>query len=191
MWVFTLWDQGIPHVQWGIVAAASFIAACTDLSSRRIPNWLTFPLLFGGLVYAGVQAGFAGFLDGLAACIVIALPFVLLFIFAQGGAGDAKLMAAIGAWLGLINGLVTLAAVAFAGIVLALGYAMVKRRGGEVASNVAGMAQGLLLAGMTRGKLCGSIAIGTNSQSRLRMPYGVAIFAGVCIASVGVMLWRM
>jgi prepilin peptidase CpaA len=187
----TLWDHGVPVVQWGVVVAAALIGAWTDLSTRRLPNWLTFPLLAGGFIFAGTQAGVAGLLDSVAACVLVSLPFVLLFIFAQGGAGDAKMMGAIAAWLGLINGLVALAAVAVAGIILAVGYAAARGRGSEVVSNVRGMAQGLLLAGATRGKLSGTLAVDPASPARLRMPYGLAIFAGVFIAAIGVLLWRM
>ena len=58
----------------------------------------------------------------------MSLPFVFLFIFSGGGAADAKLMGAIGMWLGARNGVVALAAVLLAGAVLGLLYALSKRR---------------------------------------------------------------
>ena len=66
--------------------------------------------------------------DALAACVMLALPYVVLFVFAGGGAGDAKLMGAIGTWLGLVNGVVALAAVAASGILLAVAFALARRR---------------------------------------------------------------
>ena len=83
-------------IQWGIVIGASLIAAITDLHRRRIPNALTVPLLLFGLIKSTCLAGGSGLLESAGACFLLALPFVLLFIFAGGGAGDAKLMGAIG-----------------------------------------------------------------------------------------------
>ena len=94
--------------QWGVVIGASLFAVVSDIRQRRIPNALTFPLLAVGLIWAACFGGLAGLLEALGACALLALPYVLLFIFVGGGAGDAKLMGAIGAWLGLRYGLVAL-----------------------------------------------------------------------------------
>ena len=190
MWAVTLWEQGSPLLQWGVVVGASLIAACTDLAWRRIPNYLTFPLLGSGLIFAGSQAGLAGVADSLTACIVLAVPYILLFLFAQGGAGDAKLMGAIGSWLGLINGLAALACVAVAGIVLAIMSAIIRKRTREVSINVAGMTQGLFMTALTRRKFVGSLSPETSAEPMLTMPYGLAICAGTCAAAVGVLLWQ-
>jgi prepilin peptidase CpaA len=76
-------------------------AACvTDLHSRRIPNWLTFgaaaaafAVHFAGAGQAGVQEAAAGWATGL-------FLFMPLFLLGGMGAGDVKLLAALGAWLG-------------------------------------------------------------------------------------------
>ena len=190
-WAQTLWQDGSPLIQWAIVSCAALLAACTDLSSRRIPNWLTLPLLVSGAGYAVAVGGGAGLLDSLAACFALGLPYVFLFVFARGGAGDAKLMSAIGAWIGMINGLAVLAAVALCGVVLAIGYALLRRRGAEVAANLVGMAQGLAVAASTRSSLSQEFRSRADSQNMMTMPYGVTIFVGVCIAGMGVTLWRM
>ncbi len=190
MLLTSLWNQGDPLLQWGVVVAAAAIAAATDLRRRRIYNWLTLPLLASGLAWATFTAGFAGLTDGLAACVALALPYVILFVFAQGGAGDAKLMGAIGAWLGLINGAAALAAVAVAGIVLAIGTAIANRRGSEVMANVSGLTVNLAVAAVTRGQFGVAFRNGPAPQGMLTMPYGVAIFVGTACAGAGVLLWR-
>jgi len=74
-------------------------AAVTDIRSRRIPNWLTVggAALGVGLSAAAGPPGAVLALLGLAAGLAVG---VLLFIFKALGAGDAKFMAAIGAWAG-------------------------------------------------------------------------------------------
>lgn len=191
MWAFTLWENGHPLVQWGVVIGASVIAAGTDLAARRIPNWLTFPMLLGGLIFAGVQAGMVGVADAIAATVFLAFPYVLLFLFAQGGAGDAKLMGAIGAWLGLVNGSIALGCVALAGVIIAAAMAVWRGRASEVSVNVAGISQNLFLAILTRTKVPSNHSSQRTGEPMLTMPYGLAICVGVCAAGIGVFLWRM
>ncbi len=107
------WSWAWPH-QWDPgyalhVAAltplfvAMIIAAVIDCRVRKIPNWLTFSLAAAGLLrsFVTIPGGleftplhaFGGLLVGL-------LAGVPLFILGARGAGDVKLYAAAGAWLG-------------------------------------------------------------------------------------------
>lgn len=190
-WITALSDNGTPAVQWGVVIVASLTAAWMDLDSRRIPNLLTMPLWFGGLLFAALTAGVAGLSDGFAASVVLALPYVLLFVFARGGAGDAKMMGAIGAWLGLANGIIALCAVAMAGIAVALVYSIYRRRFRSVAANLGGLSLNFAvlawLGGRTR--TSGSLSPENAVEPMLTMPYGLAICIGVLGAATGVLLW--
>jgi prepilin peptidase CpaA len=87
-------------LQAGVLCGACLVAAATDVAARRIPNWLTIPMLATGLAYSTLQRGPWGLLDSLAAALILALPYVFLFVYARGGGGDVKLMAAVGAWTG-------------------------------------------------------------------------------------------
>jgi len=75
-------------------------AGWLDWRARRIPNWLTVPALGAGLVANTLAWGWLGTkaaLEGAGLGLALLLPFVLL----RGlGAGDWKLMGALGAWLG-------------------------------------------------------------------------------------------
>ncbi|MHC4949344.1 MAG: A24 family peptidase [Planctomycetota bacterium] len=190
MWATTLFDSAPALVQWGVVITAAVIALATDLRSRRIPNWLTGPLLAGGLVFAGLVGGLPGLADSFTACLLLAFPFVLLFLFARGGAGDAKLMGALGAWLGLVNGLALLLAVAACGIVLAIAWSLWRREAVQVANNLGGIATGVFLAVCTRTRVGDAFRASADPSRMQVMPYGVAIFAGVCLAAVGVLIWH-
>jgi prepilin peptidase CpaA len=76
------------------------IASITDLYLFRIPNWLTYPALCFAVAYFTITKGFEGFLFSLAG---IGTGFSLLFlpyIFGGTGAGDVKLLGAVGSFLG-------------------------------------------------------------------------------------------
>lgn len=75
-------------------------AAVSDLRSRRIPNWMTMPVLLLGFVYQGTFHGWAGILDGLQGIGIGAGPLLLMWLIGSGGGGDVKLMGALNAWLG-------------------------------------------------------------------------------------------
>ncbi len=81
-----------------VVLSAVVVAAITDIWKFKVYNALTVPLLLTGLAYHGFHAeigdSFLGVLFGFAA-------LVPLYIIGGMGAGDVKLMAAVGAWLGM------------------------------------------------------------------------------------------
>ena len=167
--------------QWGVVIGASLVAALGDLKERRIPNALTFPMLVVGLIWAAWFGGLAGLAESAGACVLLALPYVLLFVFVGGGAGDAKLMGAIGAWLGFRQGLTVLACVAIAGGILAIVKAIAQKRLKFVLTSVFVSFYGLILYLVTRRKLkLADEQTEIRQSGELDVPYGVAIFAGVC-----------
>ena len=75
------------------------IACWTDLRTRRIPNVLTFGAAGAGLVFHLLFSG-SGPLTALAGWIIGVLLFSPLFLLRGRGAGDLKLLGALGAWLG-------------------------------------------------------------------------------------------
>ncbi|MGB6917108.1 MAG: A24 family peptidase [Phycisphaerae bacterium] len=189
MWALTLWNEGSPSLQWGVVISVSLLAAVVDVAWRRIPNLLVGPIWVGGLVWAAWLGGPPALGDAFVAGVMLATPYILLFLFAGGGAGDAKLMGAIGTWLGLVNGTVALFCVSLAGIVVGIAFALAKKRLRTVWANLAGERWRLLLLafGPGRWRVMQDPLVGGDL---LKMPYGVAIFAGVCAAAAGVLLWR-
>jgi prepilin peptidase CpaA len=183
-------DLDMSLVQWGVVIGASLAAAFTDLASRRIPNALTMPLLAGGLAFAVWTGGGTGLLSGVAAMLILAIPYILLFIFAGGGAGDAKMMGAIGAWLGITQGIVVLLCVAASGIVLAVVWAILQKRGREVVSNLSVIMLGMVAAVVTRTALSSGACEPRSPSEMDAVPYGVAIVVGVCVAAGSMLLWN-
>jgi prepilin peptidase CpaA len=84
-----------------VILAASLGLAFIDVCKYKIYNVSIYPLLLGGLIYHGIAGGIPSLVNSLLATLV---GFGILFPFyALGGVGggDVKLMAAVGAWLGL------------------------------------------------------------------------------------------
>lgn len=183
-------DEKRAVIQWGIVIGASLVAAVFDGRQRRIPNFLTIPLLLIGLIKSLWFAGLSGLAESVGACILLALPFVLLFLFVNGGAGDAKLMGAIGAWIGLEQGVIVLFCVVVSGIILALAKALMKGRLRLVLANIYASVYTFMcfvLSHKTRQYITNQhFAVGSKDMT---IPYGVAIFAGVCVAGGLILLW--
>src|SRR6185503_4404919 len=76
-------------------------AACiTDLHSRRIPNWLTFGAAAAAFAFHFADGGQAGAQQAAMGWVTGLLLFMPLFVLGGMGAGDVKLLAALGAWLG-------------------------------------------------------------------------------------------
>jgi prepilin peptidase CpaA len=186
-------DDSLVLCRWGVVIGATLVAAVFDLRQRRIPNALTFPLLGFGLVLVTRYGGLASLAEAAGAGVLLALPYMLLFIFVGGGAGDAKLMGAIGAWLGLKEGLITLICVIMAGGVLAIVKAISQKQLKLVLTSVSVSFYGfiLFLFDLFGQKRVKSVNNETDIErsGNLDLPYGIAIFAGVCIAAVISGMW--
>ena len=76
------------------------LACITDLRARRIPNALTFGATIGAFVFYAVAAGFDGLAESAGGWMLGAALFFPMFALRGMGAGDVKLLAAVGAWLG-------------------------------------------------------------------------------------------
>jgi prepilin peptidase CpaA len=83
-----------------LLAAVALIAGVYDIRYRRIPNWLVLPALLVGLLLNGFLYYGPGLREsalGIGLALLVDMP---LYLLRARGAGDVKLMAAIGAIVG-------------------------------------------------------------------------------------------
>lgn len=89
-----------PMIPFGIAIVASLVAAVTDAGNYRISNLLTGPLLISGLIYHSLIVQGMGLVPSVLGVSIGFIPMALFYLSGGVGAGDVKLMAALGAWLG-------------------------------------------------------------------------------------------
>lgn len=111
-------------VAWWPTVIVLVLATCTDLRNRRIPNWLVLPFLLAGISVSCWLHGWHGLGQSLAGFGMALLFFGAFFWIGGMGAGDVKLLAAIGAWIGPNQLLVALVMISLVGGAMALCWAI-------------------------------------------------------------------
>lgn len=153
-------------------------AAFTDIRTRKIPNWLTLSGVLAGLVLNTVLGGWSGLALSAEGLLLAFVAYFLLYALRAMGAGDVKLMAAVGAIVGPGDWLKIFLASALAGAVLAILLMLRKGRAKQTLSNTFFIFGELLhlRAPYERRK-----ELDVKDPNALNMPHGVAIAAGVLI----------
>lgn len=104
-----------------ILCALLLVASYTDIRSRKIPNWITYPGIIAALGTNGVgtvalwngwaelaqleRLGYIGLGQSLLGFVTCGLILVACYIFFDIGGGDVKLLSMMGAFLGPEKGL--------------------------------------------------------------------------------------
>lgn len=103
---------------WQVLLALTICGlAVVDFRSFRLPNWFTLPLLALGWIWHALADDGAGLAWSLKGSAISMAPLLWFYFRGKMGAGDVKLMAAIGAWLGGWTGLHVLVVSGLAGVV--------------------------------------------------------------------------
>jgi prepilin peptidase CpaA len=82
-----------------LVTITLIVAAVIDGLQLKVPNWLTFPLIFSGWVYSTVAFGWEGLGWSLLGTLVGLALLLPSYAIGGMGAGDVKLLAGVGAWI--------------------------------------------------------------------------------------------
>lgn len=154
----------------------AIVACCIDLREHRIPNWLTFGSAAAAVIFHTAVGGGHGFAGALLGWATGAALFFLPFALGGLGAGDVKLIAALGAWfvwpdalwLGLFTGI--------AGGVIAVAVALARGYLGRSLANVR-----LLLIHWRVAGLRALPELTIQHPDAPKLAYGVSILAGTVV----------
>ena len=160
-----------------ILSALVIVAAFWDIRTRRIPNWLTL---------AGVILGFSlnmflferpleGLLYSLKGFGLALGIYMVLYVLHAMGAGDVKLMAAVGAMVGWTDWFGILVLTSVAGAVAGLALVMFKGRLRRTLGNV-----GIIVTSLGRGRAPykETPELDVSSDQGMRLPHGALIALG-------------
>lgn len=164
---------------WGVTCAilgpGILLAAWIDYSQRRVPNWLNLALIVSGFGVQGVFHGGSGLLDGGLGLLVGFGVLIVPWMMHGMGAGDVKLMAAIGVWFGPWMALISFCVGAILGGVIAVVMITSTGRVRQAWANL-----GIIALKMSRretmfGEYGSAKSFGSTSQL---LPYGVPLTIG-------------
>ena len=157
-----------------VVIVGATVAAVIDLRTRRIPNRLSGAIATLGLLLAGLQmtgTGLAAATGGLLVGLLLMLPGHLL---GRTGAGDVKLLAALGTLLGPSG---TAAAFVYTLIAGGLLVVLVAAQRGRLATTVSRTATLVRPGGA-------NVAEIDRPSADNRFAYAPAIALGACLAAI-------
>jgi prepilin peptidase CpaA len=164
----------------GTLIILMLIAAWHDIRHYRIPNALVFPGAVAGVLLHALlpqELGGLGILTSLAGLGVGLAVLLPLYLLRAMGAGDIKLMAMIGAFVGPTDMLNVTLYILLAGGVLTIGVVLLRGKLAKLINNLKIM----LLMRLAGSSIASLPATGMLPESAGKLPYGVAIAAGTLV----------
>jgi len=150
------------------------ISIITDLRNRKILNVVTLPAILVAFIYHFFTSSFDGLLfSGLGFLVGLGLLFIP-FVMGGIGAGDVKLLAAVGAWKGTLFILYTGIYAGIIGGLIALVILIKKRQLGFTLKSM------LFSVVFLRGTK-GSLQISDRMNNSVSIPYAIPIALGVIL----------
>lgn len=154
------------------------VATIFDLKSRRIPNLVTFPAMMAGIVIMSYSNGLSGTINAIEGVFLGGLLLFILFAMGAMGAGDVKLMAAVGALNGWYFVIFAFLYSAVAGGIIAAGVLLVKGQLGRTMFNIGVALSNYFSLLFRKGRRQPLLPV----HSGIRFPYAIAILVGTCTA---------
>jgi prepilin peptidase CpaA len=166
-----------PLAHWPVwlVTITLIVAAFIDGYKLKVPNWLTFPLVLSGWAYAAISGGWAGLGDSLLGTVVGLALLLPAYAIGGMGAGDVKLLAGVGAWVGAQTTFYAFCVSAVVGGVIALAMVGVKRGWRKHRNQFLAIAQEIVTIGNPQEL---SAIAAERKSSMLLLPYGIPIAIG-------------
>jgi prepilin peptidase CpaA len=157
-----------------LLSAILVVAAVQDLRLQKIPNLLTYPTMVIGLACHGMTSGLDGLLFSAGGLALGTGIFILPYLMGVMGAGDAKLMGAAGAVLGLKGVFIAFLLTAIVGGVYALIVLFISHRKGSFPGLATTLKTFVFTGQFIR-------MTGAEDEKKPRLCYGVAIASGTLL----------
>lgn len=162
-----------------------------DLKERKIPNKITFTGILIGILFNLITGGLAGILQGVFGLFVGLAIFFLPFAMGGMGAGDVKLMGAIGALMGWKFSVMTALYSAIVGGIMVFIHLLYTRKLRETLKKMLYAFIYLLLQFATRMgynetvyKAHEKFSKNGYDYKKIYIPYGVAIAGGAVLVLI-------
>lgn len=115
------------HWPFWVVTVTLVVAAIIDGYKLKVPNWITFPMILSGWAMSALSFGFEGFAWSVVGTLVGLALLLPAYAIGGMGAGDVKLLAGVGAWVGGTTTLYAFITTAIVGGVMAVIMVLAKR----------------------------------------------------------------
>lgn len=173
-----------------VVLAAVWSGAISDVRHFRLPNSLTLSLTFSGIIWHATTGGLSGLQGSLIGLTAAAIPPLLMFVRGGMGAGDVKLMAGIGAWMGALFSLHVLIAAGGFGFLFTVGASLLHGKAPQdseatstdYSHSVECALESRKVSGETPDRIQQALA-SREGRSRL-LPFGLMIALGTLLLTV-------
>jgi prepilin peptidase CpaA len=171
-------EGGFLYATCAILIPGILLASWIDFSQKRVPNWLNLALIVVGFSVQGVFFGSQGLATGVLGMLVGFGVLIVPWLMHGMGAGDVKLMAAIGVWLGPVLTLYAFALGAGIGALVAMIMIVSTGRLRMACANM-----GIIVAKCSNpdtlfSEFGSAKSFGSTSQL---LPYGVPLTAGTLV----------
>lgn len=157
-----------------VIALILIISILTDIRNRKILNIVTLPAILLAIIYHFSTSGLEGFLFSGQGFLVGLGLLIIPFIMGGIGAGDVKLLAAVGAWKGTIFILYTGIYAGIIGGLIAI-FILIKRR--ELIFTLKRMLFSTVFLKSTKG----SLLVKDDVNGSFAIPYAVPIAIGALV----------
>ena len=158
----------------GLLAGFLLAAVYTDLVARRIPNKLVFPGAVVGVLCSWLLPGGPGWLSALQGLGIGLAALLPLYLLRAMGAGDVKLMAMVGAFLGAGDILGAMLGTLISGGVMSLAVVLRRRAMLQLIDNLKVM----MVSGFSSLVMGQVPATEVPAASVGKLPYALAIAVG-------------
>jgi len=165
-----------------LVTVVLILAAVIDGFELKVPNWVTYPFIISGWIYAFAAFGWEGLGWSVLGTMVGLLLLLPAYAVGGMGAGDVKLLAGVGAWILIQNTVNSFCVSAVVGALMAVAM-VVARRAWKKHQDQFWLILNDIMVIKNPEKLA---EIAAERKSRmLLLPYGIPI----AIGTIGYFLW--